>query len=169
MAIARKRRPEGVIYHLFPSMYAIWAYRVARWAGHHHLKVPATLMVRFSHIITGGSIGWKTTIAPGVFFEHPFGCLIADDAVIGEGCVIGAHVMLAYSHFVHNPNPRHGAPTLGKNVYVWAKASVLGPVTVGDGAVIGAHALVLRDVPAGAVARGVPAKNYGPDGAEILP
>jgi serine O-acetyltransferase len=155
------------VYHLFPNMYALWSYRFSHWAGNHHMKILATLIVRFTHIITGGEFGWQARIAPGVFLEHPFGCFVGDDVVVGEGCVIGAHVMLAYSSFVWNSNPRHGAPTLGKDVYVWAKASVIGPITVGDGAVIGAHALVLRDVPPGAVARGVPAKFYGPDGSEI--
>lgn len=52
---------------------------------------------------------------------------------------------------------RAGKPRLGDGVTLYAKSSVLGPVVVGDGARIGAHALVLRDVPAGQVAKGVPA------------
>lgn len=50
------------------------------------------------------------------------------------------------------------APTIGKNVTICAGAKVLGGVTVGDGAVIGANAVVLSDVPANALAVGVPAK-----------
>jgi serine O-acetyltransferase len=55
-----------------------------------------------------------------------------------------------------------GFPTIGDDVAIYAKASVIGPIAVGDRATIGAHALVLDDVPAGMVARGVPARSYPP-------
>jgi serine O-acetyltransferase len=77
--------------------------------------------------------------------------------VVGSNVVLGLGVLLGSTF--HRPG-KTGFPTIGDNVEIWAKASVLGPIEVGDGAVIGAHALVLHDVPPGAVARGVPAEAY---------
>jgi len=51
-----------------------------------------------------------------------------------------------------------GVPRLGNDVYVGCGAKILGPVTIGDGAMIGANAVVLKDVPAGATAVGIPAR-----------
>lgn len=57
-----------------------------------------------------------------------------------------------------------GTPIIGKNVYIGAKATIIGPVKIGDGAKIGAGALVITDIPAGCTAVGVPAKVVkGPD------
>ncbi|MGH2835774.1 MAG: hypothetical protein ACRDKD_06130 [Solirubrobacteraceae bacterium] len=77
--------------------------------------------------------------------------------VIGSNVVLGLGVLLGSTF--HRPS-KTGFATIGDNIEIWAKASVLGPIHVGDGAIVGAHALVMHDVPPGAVARGVPAEAY---------
>jgi serine acetyltransferase len=80
---------------------------------------------------------------------HPL-VRLGDDVALASGCGAG----VAY--------PKDGAPVIGDRVYFGANASILGDVTVGDDAVVGAHALVTRSVPAGMLAVGVPAKVVGP-------
>ena len=93
-----------------------------------------------------------------VVIEHQSGivihgnCEIGDECVIRQGCTLG-------NKSLDRP---FDAPKLGKRVNVGAGAKILGAVTVGDGATIGANSVVLRDVPAGMIAVGLPAMNVAP-------
>ncbi len=114
-----------------------------------------------AQMLTGAEIDWRAQIGPGFFLEHPAGVVVGDGVVAGRNLVLGAAALLgANSFYESRTRPNVGFPTLGDDVFVFAKASIIGPVEVGDRAVIGAHALVLDDVPADAVARGVPARSY---------
>jgi len=75
---------------------------------------------------------------------------LGDDVALASGC--GAGVAF----------PKPGAPVIGNGVYFGANSSAIGDVTIGDGSVVGAHALVTRSIPAGVLAVGVPAKVIGP-------
>lgn len=81
------------------------------------------------------------------------GVVIHKDSIIGERCHIGQHVTLG-----GNTNDAL-VPKLGNDVYLGAGAKIIGGVVVGDGARIGANAVVINDVPPRAVAVGVPARN----------
>jgi serine O-acetyltransferase len=80
------------------------------------------------------------------------GIVIHNDAVIGDRVHIDQHVTIGGN------GTRWGTPVIEADVYIGAGAKVLGPIVVGRGAVVGANAVVIRDVPAGAVAAGVPAR-----------
>ncbi len=164
-----RARRDRVVTYLFPCFFAVAMFRLAHALGRRGLSPLARAVQLVAAVLTSGEIDWRAEIAPGFFLEHPQGIGIGDGVVIGRNVVIGIGVLLGAAE---DPSGVSGFPTIGDNVQIWAKASVLGPVHVGDGAVIGAHALVVKDVPAGAVARGVPAKSYldgrlvGPDGVE---
>jgi len=89
-----------------------------------------------------------------LFIDHGMG------VVIGETTVIGDDVLLFHGSTLGGKTMRKGKrhPTVGNNVVIGAGAKVLGPVWIGDGAQVGANAVVVHDVPADAVAVGVPAK-----------
>jgi serine O-acetyltransferase len=133
---------------VFPHFFAVAAYRVshALWRGG-HVRLSRFAMV-VSQVLTGAEISGAATIGPGLRLTHTGGI------VVGSGVVAGANLTLYAGVLLGNQGPRNqGQPTLGDGVRVCSKASVLGPVHVGDGAFIGAHALVTGDVPAAAKIR----------------
>lgn len=87
-------------------------------------------------------------IGGGLFIQHGFATMIAAKS-IGENCWINQQVTIGYTG--------KGCPVIGSNVMITCGAKVLGGISVGDGAVIGANAVVVKDVEAGAVMGGVPA------------
>jgi serine O-acetyltransferase len=92
-------------------------------------------------------------IAASAHFEHKgLAVVINRLSVIGPDCRIGPHVVLG------GRAPTKGAPRLGRSVIVHAGAKLVGPITIGDNCVIGANAVVTRDLPANCVAVGVPAR-----------
>ena len=95
-------------------------------------------------------ISKEARIGEGVYFMHTNGIVIGGDAKIG------ARTIFLGSITIGNLDNR-GYPTIGEDVIIGAGARILGPITIGDRARIGANAVVVRDVPAGATAVGVPA------------
>ena len=93
-------------------------------------------------------------IGPGLFIQHGFSTIVAA-ASVGANCWVNQQVTIGFDR----PDSR---PVLGDNVAVHAGAKVLGAVTLGDGARVGANAVVLTDVPPGATAVGVPARVLPP-------
>ena len=91
-----------------------------------------------------------TTIGRGLFILHGDGTLVAA-ASIGENCWIGQQVVIGYSN-------ETDIPTIGSNVQIHAGAKIVGKVSVGDNAVIGANSVVIANVPPGATVMGVPGR-----------
>jgi serine O-acetyltransferase len=89
-----------------------------------------------------------------VFIDHGMGVVIGETAVIGDDCTLYHGVTLGGTSW--NKGKRH--PTLGRGVVIGAGAKVLGPLEVGEGAKIGSNAVVVREVPPGATAVGIPAR-----------
>ena len=102
----------------------------------------------------GIELPYSAKLGRRVVIEHQGCIVIHGDAWIGDDCIIRQGVTLG-NRTLDRP---HDAPKLGKGVNVGAGAKILGAVTIGDGASIGANAVVLQDIPAGALAVGVPAK-----------
>lgn len=117
--------------------------------------------------------GRNITVGKDVFINT--GCHFQDQGniVLGDGALIGHNVILATLNHDKNPAKRHilhPAPiTLGKNVWIGANATVLPGVTIGDGTIVAAGAVVTKDVPPGVIVGGVPArilKQIGMEGSE---
>jgi serine O-acetyltransferase len=110
----------------------------------------AVLRHRFWSVVTGADIPLNCKIGGGLLIPHPNGVVIHPDAKIGPNCLIFQQVTLGHRD--------SGVPSVGGHVDFGAGAKVLGPLTIGDHAVIGSNAVVLCDVPSGATAVGVPAR-----------
>ena len=106
---------------------------------------------RFWSAVCGADVPTNANLGGGLIMLHPNGVVIHPDAVIGPNCLILQQVTLG-------TGPLPGLPRLGGNVDVGAGARILGGVTIGDHARIGANAVVIKDVPAGATAVGIPAR-----------
>ncbi|HEY5553690.1 MAG TPA: serine O-acetyltransferase EpsC [Cellulomonas sp.] len=149
---ARTRFEVAVAY---PGVHAVWAYRLAHRMWHQPgLRLPARLLSQATRAATGIEIHPAAKLGHRLFIDHGMG------VVIGETAEVGDDVVLFHGATLGGRSMRHGKrhPTLGNRVVVGAGAKILGPVRIGDDAQIGANAVVVKDVPAGAVAVGVPAE-----------
>jgi serine O-acetyltransferase len=139
----------------YPGLHAIWLHRPAHWCWHHGLKWLGRFISNFARFLTGIEIHPGAKVGDRVFFDHAMGVVVGETAEIGDGCTIYQGVTLGGTS-LYKGTKRH--PTLGKDVVVSAGAKVLGGFVVGDGAKIGSNAVVIKPVPAGATAVGIPAR-----------
>ena len=134
-----------------------------RWRGRglfgRLIAIRWTISYRFWTIISGADIPITLKIAGGLRLPHPNGIVIHPQAQIGPNCLIFHQVTLGVL------NRGSDVPRIGGHVDIGAGAKLLGPITIGDNAMIGANAVVLRDVPDGATAVGIPARLV--DGAPV--
>jgi serine O-acetyltransferase len=113
-----------------------------------------------ARLLTGIEIHPGAKIGRRVFLDHGLGIVIGETTEIGDDCTIYQGVTLGGTS-LYKGVKRH--PTLGKGVVISAGAKVLGGFTVGDGARVGSNAVVLKEIPPGATAVGVPARILHPD------
>jgi serine O-acetyltransferase len=113
---------------------------------------------RFWGAVSGADIPLNCSLGGGLLLPHPSGVVIHPGARVGVNCIIFQQVTLGTLG-------ESGAPVVGGDVLLGAGAKVLGGVTIGDHAQVGANAVVLRDVPAGATAVGIPARPLPGGGA----
>jgi serine O-acetyltransferase len=139
----------------YPGFHALVLHRLAHWCWGKGLRWLGRFVSQVSRWLTGIEIHPGATIGQGVFIDHGMGVVIGETAEVGDGCTVYQGVTLGGTSLTRGAK-RH--PTLGRNVVVSAGAKVLGGFTVGDGAVVGANAGVIRPVPAGATAVGIPAR-----------
>ena len=104
------------------------------------------------HWLMGIELDYKTTVGPGLALQHGVGLVVHQRVVIGSGCTLRNGVTIG-----ERP-PRGGVPVVGDSVDVGVNAVILGPITIGNGAVIGAGSVVIRSINAGDVVAGNPAR-----------
>jgi serine O-acetyltransferase len=119
----------------------------------------ARWLAQWGRWFTGIEIHPGATIGRRVFIDHGMGIVIGETAVIGDDCTLYHGVTLGGPSW--NKGKRH--PTLGRSVVVGAGAKILGPIEIGDDAKVGSNAVVVRDVPPGATAVGIPARVVSPE------
>jgi serine O-acetyltransferase len=138
----------------YPGFHAMLLHR----AGHALWGAGFKWLGRFvSHCgrwLTGIEIHPGATIGRRFFIDHGMGVVIGETAEIGDDCTLYHGVTLGGTSW--NKGKRH--PTLGAGVVIGAGAKILGPITVGAHAKIGSNAVVVKDVPPGATAIGIPAR-----------
>ena len=139
----------------YPGLHAVIFHRMAHACWIHGFQWLGRFISHIARALTGIEIHPGAKIGNRVFFDHAMGVVVGETAEIGDGCTIYQGVTLGGTS-LYKGTKRH--PTLGKNVVVSAGAKVLGGFEVGDGAKIGSNAVVIKPVPAGATAVGIPAR-----------
>jgi serine O-acetyltransferase len=139
----------------YPGFHAVMLHRLAHGCWNLGFKWLGRFISHLSRGLTGIEIHPAAIVGERVFFDHAMGVVVGETAEIGDGCTIYQGVTLGGTS-LYKGAKRH--PTLGKNVVVSAGAKVLGGFTVGDNAKIGSNAVVIKPVPAGATAVGIPAR-----------
>lgn len=136
----------------YPGLQAIWSHRVTHRMWLRGWRIPARLISLWTRVFTGVEIHPGATIGRRFFIDHATGVVIGETAEVGDDVMLYQDVTLGGRSL--EAVKRH--PTLLDGVVVGAGARVLGPITVGRNAQIGANAVVVRDVPEDAVVVGVP-------------
>jgi serine O-acetyltransferase len=152
-----------------PGLHAIWVHRFS-----HRLwnkpggRLAARLLSQLTRSVTGVEIHPGAQIGRRFFIDHGMGVVIGETAEVGDDVLMYHGVTLGGRSMKRVK--RH--PTVGNHVTIGAGARVLGPVYIGDRVQIGANSVVVKDIPAGAVATGIPATirfpNKGEDPYEAM-
>lgn len=147
-------RSKFEIWLTYSGVHALSWHRAAAFFYKIKLKLIARILSQWAKFFTGIEIHPAAKIAPGVFIDHGAGVVIGETAEVGEGTVIYQGVTLGGTG--KEKGKRH--PTIEKDVVISSGAKVLGGFTVGEGAKIGAGAVVLKEVPPHATVVGVPGR-----------
>ncbi|NTV94815.1 MAG: serine O-acetyltransferase [Thiobacillus sp.] len=138
----------------YPGLHAILLHRFSHLLWGWKLKWLARLSSHIARWLTGIEIHPGATIGHRVFIDHGMGVVIGETAEVGDDCTLYHGVTLGGTSW--QKGKRH--PTLEAGVIIGAGAKVLGPITLGAGAKVGSNAVVVKDIPAGATAVGIPAR-----------
>lgn len=148
----------------YPGLHALWFHRLAHYLWKHRFRLPARFVSHYARFLTGIEIHPNAVIGKRFFIDHGAGVVIGETAEIGDNVLIYQGVVLGGTTL--EKKKRH--PTIGNNVVVGSAAILLGPITVGDGARIGANSVVVRSVPPGAIVVGVPGRVVGGQGKPTM-
>jgi len=143
------------VLFLYPCIHALIAYRITHFLYLNKKFFLARLISQLSRFFTGIEIHPGAKIGKGLFIDHGMGVVIGETAEVGDNVTLYHGVTLGGTG--KDIGKRH--PTIEDNVLIGTGAKVLGPITVGKGAKIGANAVVVKNVPTKATAVGSPAKN----------
>jgi serine O-acetyltransferase len=147
-------RTHWEIITTYPGVHALIIHRFSHWVWRKRFFWIARFISHIARWLTGIEIHPGATIGRRVFIDHGMGVVIGETAVIHDDCTLYHGVTLGGTSW--NKGKRH--PTLEQGVVIGAGAKILGPITIGAGAKIGSNAVVVKDVPAGATAVGIPAR-----------
>ncbi len=164
---AARSRLEVVL--TYPGFHAVLAHRLSHWLWLRGWRVLGRFVSQAARWVTGIEIHPGATIGRRLFIDHGMGVVIGETAEIGDDVTMYQDITLggtspSVNSAAQKNTKRH--PTLCDRVIVGAGAQVLGAITVGAGAKVGANAVVVSDVPAGALVVGIPAKIAAPRGAD---
>ena len=156
----------------YPGVKAVFFHRIANFFSTAKFDLIARIISQFSRFLTGIEIHPKAKIGKNLFIDHGMGVVIGETSEIGDNVTIYHMVTLGgIAPSINSDNQRNVKrhPTIENEVVIGSGAQVLGPVTVGCCAKIGANAVITKDVPEKAVMVGIPAKNVGMADSEFKP
>ena len=148
----------------YPGVKAVFFHRIANFFATAKFDLLARIISQFSRFLTGIEIHPKAKIGKNLFIDHGMGVVIGETSYIGDNVTIYHNVTLGGISPSINTNEQRDIkrhPTLGDNVVVGSGAQILGPVKIGKDSLIGANAVVTKDVSERSIMVGIPAKRIG--------
>lgn len=134
-----------------PQLHPVLTYRIARLFYLAGEECQASILSLIERMHGLAEIYYSAQIGSGLKINHGTGCVIGARCILGNNCLLHQGVTLG--------DKNGGRPTIGNNVVLYAGASVLGAIKIGDNSIIGANAVCLQDMPANAICVGAPARN----------
>ena len=156
----------------YPGVKAVFFHRIANFFNVAKFDLIARIISQFSRFLTGIEIHPGAKIGKNLFIDHGMGVVIGETSQIGNNVTIYHMATLGGIAPSINSNEQRNIkrhPTIEDDVVIGSGAQVLGPVTVGRCAKIGANAVITKNVPEKAVMVGIPAKNVGLADSEFKP
>ena len=156
----------------YPGVKAVFFHRIANFFAKAKFNLIARVISQFSRFLTGIEIHPNANLGKNLFIDHGMGVVIGETSDIGDNVTIYHMVTLGgIAPSINSDDQRNAKrhPTIKDDVVIGSGAQVLGPVTVGRCAKIGANAVITKDVPEKAVMVGIPAKNVGLADSEFKP
>lgn len=153
------------VFLCYPGFHAVTLHRLAHWCWRRGLKLLARWISHVSRFLTGIEIHPGARLGRGVFIDHGMGVVVGETTEIGDNVTLYQGVTLGGT--THSKGKRH--PTIEANVVIGAGAKVLGPFTVGEGSMVGAGSVVIREVPPNSTVVGIPGRALKKDGPEAAP
>ena len=156
----------------YPGVKAIFFHKIANFFAIAKFDLIARIISQFSRFLTGIEIHPKAKIGKNLFIDHGMGVVIGETSEIGNNVTIYHNVTLGGIAPSINSNDQRNTkrhPTLEDNVVVGSGAQILGPIIIKKNSLVGANAVVTKDVPENAVMIGIPAKNVGTTSGEFKP
>ena len=135
----------------YPGLHALWLHRIAHFLWRRRLRLPARLLSHLNRFFTGVEIHPGANIGRRFFIDHGMGVVIGETAEIADDVLMYQGVVLGGTSL--EKKKRH--PTIESNVVIGAAAILLGSITIGEGARIGANSVVVKSVPPGTTVVGV--------------
>mgnify|MGYP003312995727 FL=1 len=148
----------------YPGVKAIFFHRIANFFAIAKFDLVARIIAQTSRFFTGIEIHPKAKIGKNLFIDHGMGVVIGETSEISDNVTIYHNVTLGGTSPSINTNEQRNSkrhPTLEENVVVGSGAQILGPVVIGKNSLIGANAVVTKDVPEKSIMAGNPAKKIG--------
>tara|TARA_B100001121_G_scaffold51706_1_gene45147 strand:- start:251 stop:820 length:570 start_codon:yes stop_codon:yes gene_type:complete len=148
----------------YPGVKAIFFHRIANFFAIAKFDLVARIISQLSRFFTGIEIHPKAKIGKNLFIDHGMGVVIGETSEISDNVTIYHNVTLGGTSPSINTNEQRNSkrhPTLEENVVVGSGAQILGPVVIGKNSLIGANAVVTKDVPEKSIMAGNPAKKIG--------
>jgi len=148
----------------YPGAKAVFFHRIANFFAIAKFNLIARIISQFSRFLTGIEIHPNAKIGKNLFIDHGMGVVIGETSEIGDNVTIYHMVTLGgISPSINSDDQRNTKrhPTLMDNVVVGSGAQILGPVTIGKNSLIGANAVVTKNVPEKSIMVGIPATRVG--------
>ena len=146
----------------YPGVKAVFFHHLAHKIWNYKFFLIARIISQFSRFLTGIEIHPGAKIGKNFFIDHGMGVVIGETSEIGDNVTIYHAVTLGgISPSINSEEQRQikRHPTLKNNVVIGSGAQILGPITIGQNSMVGANAVVTKDVPDNAIMIGIPAKN----------